>query len=159
MGELTGKYCNARKKCFWLVIGSRELFAERMFYPFMPEVLWSDSFSSGLAYVRFAGDKVRMIQEWQRYTVQLQPLQRSSFGRVGVGTSSREGSPEGCETPGEALRLRCSKLIASWKERRIWTTSYFCHALPSQYFGWGCWSTSFYSTSSVLLSRNVSTIW
>lgn len=65
-----------------------------------------------------------------------------------AGMSSREGSPAGCKIQGEAL-LQCSTLIDSWKERRIWTTSHFCHALPRYYFGWGCWSTSFYSTNSL----------
>ena len=149
------------KKCLWLALGSRELFTIHMFYPFMLEVLWIDSFSSGLAYVRFAGDKVRMIQEWHGEIHCSAPasstvfLQRSWRG----GTSRREGSSAGCKTPGEALQLQCSTLIASWKERWIWTTSYFCHALPRYYFGWGCWSISFYSINSVLLSRNVSTIW
>lgn len=63
MGELTGKYYNGRKKWFLLVIGSREHFTGHMFYPFMLEVFWIDSFNSGLVYIRFAGDKVRMIQE------------------------------------------------------------------------------------------------
>lgn len=68
-----------------------------------------------------------------------------------AGMNSREESPAGCKI-GKAL-LQCSTLIASWKERRIWTTSYFCHTLPRYYFGRGCWSISFYSTNSLSSSK------
>lgn len=146
------------QKGFLLVKGSRELFTRHIlsFYTGSP---LDRLILSRFSLLQISWDKVRMA--WEQHSDALfsfSLLYSLPLDELEIRNEQQRRKPSRMwNTRWGSLATMLN--INSFLERKKNILFLSCRARADMDFGWRCWSTSFYSTNSVLFSRSVSTIW